>query len=187
MKHIMLDLETLDSGSRAAVVALGACVFDPYSFAPITEKFYLPIDPDSAIRAGGTVSGSTIKWWMQQSDDARKQTFGAENPWPIQEALTQFDGWLRGQSIDYRDIAVWGNGATFDNVVIRAAYKMCSMKPFWHYRGDKCYRTVINLLREEARPGFKRHGTAHSALDDAITQARYLQECTKLLGLHADG
>ena len=185
MKHIMLDLETLDSGNHAAIVAIGACAFDPYSFAPPTEKFYLTIDPESSIRSGGTVSGSTIKWWMEQSDEARKQTFGAENPWTIVAALKQFNAWLCEQDKDHKQIAIWGNGATFDNVVLRSAFNATKIVPHWHFRGDKCYRTVINLLPIEQRPEFKRLGTAHNALDDAVTQVCYLQQCLLKLGIRA--
>lgn len=186
MKHIMLDLETLDSGSHAAVVAIGAVVFDPYSFNPPPEAlktFYLTIDPESAIRAGGTVSGHTIMWWMEQSDAARQQTF-KKGGWELFHALTQFNAWLGEQDKDHKQIAVWGNGATFDNVVIRNAYTSVKLVPHWHFRGDKCYRTVINLLEEGQRPPFERAGVAHNALDDAITQAKYLQKCMYMLGLH---
>jgi exodeoxyribonuclease VIII len=120
---------------------------------------------------------------MAQSDGARKQTFGAESTWTLPTALIQFNAWLGEQDKDFRKIAIWGNGATFDNVVLRSAYASVGLKPHWHFRGDKCYRTVINLLPEDKRPAFERHGTHHNALDDAITQARHLQRCMYVLHL----
>ena len=81
------------------------------------------------------------------------------------------------------DTAVWGNGATFDNVIIRSAFKAVGLPVPWSFRNDKCYRTVANLLPKERQPALERSGTAHNALDDAITQAVHLQKVYKEIGL----
>ncbi len=40
MKHIMLDLETLDTTSSAVVISIGAVAFDPETNA-LGDKFYV--------------------------------------------------------------------------------------------------------------------------------------------------
>ena len=181
MKHIMLDLETMGTGNNAAIVAIGACSFDPHSEGVpigIGNNFYGRVSLQSSMAAGMQVDPSTILWWMQQSEAARKSTFEGDS-WELHAALQQFNAWVKENKGEF----VWGNGATFDNVIIRAACRATFITPAWHFRGDKCYRTVINLLPKERQPAFERSGTAHNALDDAITQAVYLQKVWKELGL----
>lgn len=190
MKHIMLDLETMGNGNRAAIVAIGACEFDPhntplvYGQEPsIARTFYEKINLQSSIDAGMQIDASTVLWWMQQSDEARKSTFGGVVI-SLHDACVALAGFVNQVSAHtMKDAAMWGNGATFDNVIIRSAFKAVGIDPPWSFRNDKCYRTVINLLPENRQPPFERSGTAHNALDDAITQALYLQKVYKELGL----
>jgi hypothetical protein len=191
MTHIMLDLETLGTGPRAAIVAIGACEFalrgggmegrgiDPFD-VNIGSTFYARVSLASAM-AHGDVDPSTLLWWMQQSDAARKATFQGEAD-SLEPALRSFTYYL--QHVDNSELldglCVWGNGAAFDNVVIRSAYARIGGRAPWSFRNDKCYRTVIGLVPDQ---GFERHGDAHNALDDAITQALYLQKVYKALGL----
>lgn len=177
----MLDLESLGTKPDAAVIAIGACVFDPNADnVPASGLFYRVILLDSA-RAHGSVDRSTELWWEAQSAEARQHIF-SEHAQAIAlsmpAAVQHFNDFVGS-----RDAAIWGNGATFDNVVIRSAFRSCGIDPIWSFRNDKCYRTVINLLPKDKQPEFVRHGTSHNALDDAITQAVYLQKCLKALSI----
>lgn len=182
MIHIMLDLETLGNGNNAAIVAIGACEFDPHGDGYAGTTFYKKVSPDSSVKAGMQMDASTVLWWLKQSSDAQFATFEGDGIVDLHTALSYFCGFVeqRGGS---KDVAVWGNGATFDCVVIRNAFKAVNLPVPWSFRGDKCYRTVVNLLPETRRPVLVRNGTAHNALDDAITQAIHLQKCYKELGL----
>jgi len=178
--HVMLDLETLGTGNNAAVVEIGAAEFDPHGVG-ILSTFRRRIMLESAMRHGNVDAG-TLLWWMQQSDEARLGVFfdTQETARPLDVALDDFSSWLYG---DKNEVVMWGNGATFDNIVIRSAYRSVGKKVPWSFRQDKCYRTVINLLPEHRRPPFERIGMAHSAVDDATTQALHLQKVYKALGL----
>ena len=193
MNHVMLDLETLDSGNNAAVVAIGAVHFDPHFKANppqwfdddkrILNHFYRTIDPEDAAKYG-TVSGSTFKWWLQQSEQARSELYRANGK--TRDVLKDFNSWLdRVSENQPRKIALWGNGATFDNVVLRNAFTAANISPHWHWRGDKCYRTVINLLPIELQPDVKREGVHHNAMDDALYQVHKLTKTYQLLGIHS--
>ena len=188
MKHIMLDLETMGNDHNAAVVAIGACEFDPHGDGisdgePPLAQFYMRVSLESAMQAGMTISASTILWWMQQSDAARKETFEGKVE-SLEYAINQFAGYVQEVSRHQsREVAVWGNGATFDNVIIRSAFTAVGITPPWSFRNDKCYRTIKNLIPADKLPPWERTGTAHNALSDAITQALYLQKCYKVLGL----
>lgn len=188
MNNIMLDLETMGIGSNAAIVAIGACAFDlparrqsPNVDPRLFHQFYCRVSLASSMRAGMQVDASTILWWMQQSDAARKSTFeGAEID--LVGACFQFADFVSRVSLHLEgNVAIWGNGATFDNVVIRSAFKAVHVAEPWSFRNDKCYRTVINLLPEDRRPKLVRYGVWHNALDDAITQAVQLQKVWDIL------
>jgi len=186
MKNIMLDLETMGTESNAAIVAIGACEFDPHGtglFAGYGTQFYVRVSLESSMAAGLTVSAGTILWWLQQSEAARKETFEGSVE-GLKYAIERFEQFVGNISrYQPRDVAVWGNGATFDNVIIRSAFKAVGLPVPWSFRNDKCYRTIKNLVPADKLPPWERTGTAHNALSDAITQALYLQKCYRVLGL----
>lgn len=193
-EHVMLDLETLDTCSSAVVLSIGAVAFDPFSRV-IGEKFYVELVDDIAAqqRAGRTISGDTVRWWMDQNESA-KLLFSKD---PIQTdpkakvanrtstelALKAFSAFI--QRANGKECKVWGNGADFDNVVLGTLYEDFGLPKPWSYSKNRCYRTVMDLTRMSAFKNApvlpKRQGVYHNALDDALTQAARLQEIMKWL------
>lgn len=167
MQDIMLDLETMGTGPQAAIIAIGAVEFDIQT-GQIGERFYIVIDLESSVAAGGQIDPATVLWWMRQSDAARSQF---ERPGAnMVDALFQFGEWM-GQRAPHKEIRVWGNGAAFDNVILAEAYRRLRIEPPWLCWNDRCYRTIKAL-----HPTIKmqRSGTHHNAVDDAESQARHL-------------
>ena len=172
MKNIMLDLETLGNGNNAAIIAIGACAFELPDDGKAMDTFYERVDPESSVAGGMKMDVSTVLWWMQQSDAARKSTFEGKTI-SLHDALQQFSAWVGG------DCPVWGNGATFDNVIIRSAFAAVGLSVPWKFWNDRCYRTMKSLVSFKAEP----MGIAHNALDDALGQAIHLQKIYAALGL----
>lgn len=172
MKHIMLDLETLSSEHNAAIVAIGASTFSLGGESRL--GFYKIVDPVSSQRHGLHIDAATVKWWMQQSQAARDAAFG-KGAGSLSQALFMLNSWVHSP---VGDVCVWGNGATFDNVVLRNAYKAAGIAPFWSYKGDRCYRTMRAMLKtpDDDIPFV---GEKHNALDDATHQAKQLIHCMK--------
>lgn len=163
MEDVMLDLETLGNGPNSVIIAIGAVKFDVFGLG---EEFYEVVDAQSCIDAGLQLDVSTVMWWMRQSDAARaefQRTGG-----PLTEVLQRFTDFL-GEDMD--NIRVWGNGASFDNVILGNAYRKAKLEQPWKFYNDRCYRTVKNLF---PLIELERTGTAHNALDDAKTQAKHL-------------
>lgn len=164
---IMLDLETLSSAPDAAIVAIGACTFaTDGSTLKLRRIFRQVVMPDSSQKAGGRIDALTVVWWMGQSQEAREAWTSAPAR-TIQSALEQFAIWCEPDFPDER-VRVWGNGAGFDNVILRGAYDRCSIAPPWRHQDDRCYRTLKNLRPDVP---FERIGVAHEAADDAVSQA----------------
>lgn len=171
--HYMIDLETMGTAPGSVIVAIGAVAFDAEK---IHDTLYQTVSLESAMAWGLTVDPGTIMWWMQQSDAAR-----AEICEPMYRdlfiALDTMCEWMRLPTDGIS--GVWGNGATFDNVLIRVAMEKTGVRPPWKFWQDKCYRTVkgahpeIDIVKE---------GTAHKAIDDALSQAKHLMVINKSAG-----
>ena len=157
----MLDLETLGNKPGSVIVAIGAVKF---GHGEILETFYERVDAESCVQLGLRMDVSTVLWWMNQSDAARKEI--TQPGGQLSEVLLRFSSWVKDP-----DAEVWGNGASFDNVLLSDAYDRAQLPRPWTYRNDRCYRTVKSLHPEVP---MARGGTHHNALDDATAQALHL-------------
>ncbi len=167
MKDIMIDLETMGQGPNAAIIALGAVEFDVEK-SSLGREFYEVINLQSSIALGGVADASTILWWMKQSDGARKEFEREGNH--LGAVLYVFSMWLL-EAAERSKLCIWGNGATFDNVILSSAYRNAELEQPWMYYGDRCYRTIKNLYPDIK---MERQGTYHNALDDAKNQSVHL-------------
>ena len=79
LKHCMLDIETLGTGTHAAIKSIGALTFDPMTSQVMdvrdTRAFHRLIDLSKSKHAG-VIDAATVDWWMMQSEAARKALFG---------------------------------------------------------------------------------------------------------------
>ncbi|WP_010603982.1 3'-5' exonuclease [Pseudoalteromonas maricaloris] len=174
MIDVMTDLETMSTSSNAALVSIGACFFDPLN-GDIGASFEISVDLTTSAKLC-EMDAETVLWWLERSDEARRKLL-AHDVLPLAEALGEFDQWVSQiEDIDTR--TVWGNGATFDNTILRNAYKACGMQAPWQFRNDRDVRTVVDLGRRlfnfDPKKEIPFEGTRHSALDDAIHQAKYV-------------
>ena len=169
MLDVMLDLETMGNGPRAAILAIGAVAFDQKT-SIVGERFYQTVDLETSVAAGGEIDASTVLWWMQQSEAARSE-FSRKGE-HISKSLLAFKTWMSNFGASDL-IRVWGNGAAFDNVILSSAYKAANIQKPWEFWNDRCYRTI-----KEQRPDIvmKRVGHHHKAVDDAESQALHLIE-----------
>lgn len=71
MNHLMVDLETMGNGPYAPVISIGAVFFDPNT-GETGEEFSVNISLESSMRYRARPDASTILWWMEQSEEARK-------------------------------------------------------------------------------------------------------------------
>lgn len=168
-RAIMLDMETLATGTDASIVSIGAVDFDPYSpeFA-VRSSFYQVV----AVGQGRDVSAETLWWWMQQSEEAQK-IFDPSIGIQLDAALLAFDEWLAAWPMEINE--VWSLGADFDIPIIVSVLESEGMEPRWKYKAHRCLRTVRALYPQVVRPVFESGvSVSHNALDDALNQARHL-------------
>lgn len=175
MNHVMLDIETLGNDSNAAILSIGAAFFNP-SNGHIGAAFYHAVKLSSCQQAGLNIDAGTIEWWMQQSKAARA-IFTDTNRVSLKEALTNLSLFIKNNTSAGKHAHVWGNGPSFDNVIINNAYRKTGIKTPWAYYNDRCVRTMVAIGRSigiDPKKDLPLEGTAHNALDDAIHQAKYV-------------
>lgn len=168
--HYVLDLETLGKGPNAAIATIG-CV--RIVNGQIGTGFYRRVNVESAIAWGGQTDASTIEWWLQQSEEARAEIHDHRNRLPINEALHELAEFIGQPAFTHGKPCVWGNGATFDNVIITTAYQRSHIERPWHFTNDRDLRTLVDLY-PEAKASTAFVGDKHHALDDAMHEARIL-------------
>lgn len=165
--HCMVDLETLDVEPTAHILSIGAVMFNREQ---VVDAFYQIIDIDDFMIDKFTISAGTLKWWLKQHE-AIKEFSKLGLPLPV--VLANFSNWFKIN--DGKEM--WGNGATFDNVILKNAYKVVSgVKIPWSYKDDCCYRTIVNKF---PKIDLEFQGTRHNALADAQYQAEYLIKLNK--------
>lgn len=195
LKHVMLDIETLGTGTNAAIVSIGALTFDPMLGQVMdprdTRAFHVLIDLEHS-KQGGVIDAGTVKWWMQQSPEARNALFGQDPKAydTLGVALAKFAQWAQGTT------QLWSNGPLFDERIMREAFTRNQNDNFPHsYRASRCFRTIAQLVEDRGNDLKKLHAAmkvevgdklglvAHRAIDDCYSQAYAVCRFYQILGL----
>lgn len=174
--HVMVDLETMGKKNNAPIVAIGAVVFDP-STGSIGESFYKVVCLESSVNWGAVIDPSTVIWWLKQSSEARSAIVN-DDAIPLQDALLQFREFVSDNVAGgSKKAQVWGNGASFDNSILRSSYDCIAEDYPWEYWNDRDVRTMVELgqaISFDPKTTIPFEGSRHNALADAIHQARYV-------------
>lgn len=174
--HVMVDLETMGKKHNAPIVAIGAVVFDPAT-GSIGESFYKVVCLESSVNWGAVIDPSTVIWWLKQSSEARSAIVN-DDAIPLQDALLQFREFVSDNVAGgSKKAQVWGNGASFDNSILRSSYDCIAEDYPWEYWNDRDVRTMVELgqaISFDPKTTIPFEGSRHNALTDAIHQARYV-------------
>ncbi len=162
--NVMVDLETLGTGNDAVILSIGAVKF---TAGEIVDEFHVGVDAATCQQVGLTIDAATVLWWFEPDKDAARAALLALEKVDVGSALAGFSQWFGPDPLP-----IWGNGATFDNVIMRSAYAACHMEYPTRFWSDLCYRTIKGLAPQIR---LVREGTHHDALDDARSQAKHLQ------------
>lgn len=167
--HIFADLETLgtDDDAKVLSVALYGIKTDLKEIPGIEVIIDASTSP-------GTICPKTVKWWSEQSPEARSRVFMPKETIGEAEAVAKLDRYLRNF---YDDFRIWGNGATFDITKIKRMFERHGYAVPWAFWNERDVRTIVELGELCHVPDFKNvlpfEGVKHSSLDDARHQARY--------------
>lgn len=166
----MIDLETLGLGPTAAIMQIGAALFETQVnrrvVSTVDDGFEVNVSVASALIHGRAhADQGTIEWWRKRP--ASNLSYVTSNGRPLPEALDQLAAWLKANNVE----RVWGHGAAFDIAILEHAYRAVGMEVPWSHRDVRDTRTVFWLAEQK---GWKRPNTGepvHTGLMDALAQA----------------
>ncbi len=180
---VMLDLETLGTRPDAAIIQIGAVLFEPFSGGKVLNgKGFMRhvLVQDGA----GSVDHATIAWWLLEASAAKMGKALADRAVTLADALEDFLRWpTRAHELSWEAITgIWAKPATFDLPIMSSAYAALGHRPPWDRRATKCAQTLFALAG--GRPDIDLTGlTPHDALDDAVGQAQQVQAAMGVLGI----
>ncbi|QMJ05722.1 3'-5' exoribonuclease [Citrobacter freundii] len=174
--HLMVDMETMGNGPDAPIVSIGAVFFDP-STGNTGAEFYQVVSLESSMLFGMKPDASTIQWWLKQSSEARSAIL-VDEAMGLRESLELLADFIAENAANgSHTVQMWGNGCSFDNVILRRAYALTDTPfavPFWN---DRDVRTIVELGKSvgiNPRHDIPFEGDLHNALSDARHQVKYV-------------
>lgn len=176
---IMVDIETMGTSPTAAILAIGACRFDPSAkddeSALRAKTFDVRISLKSNTKLGRTMDPDTVTWWLTQSKEAQKGLYEGEIT-NLTMALQQFRKWIEAPQTP-RPTRLWAKDPDFDVVILNNAYQSIRERLPFHYADSRSVRTITDVAYPDGDPPLITVGEAHKASDDAIKQALMVQHC----------
>lgn len=174
--QLMVDMETMGNGPDAPIVSIGAVFFDP-STGNTGAEFYQVVSLESSMSFGMKPDASTIQWWLKQSSEARSAII-VDEAMGLRESLELLADFIAENAANgSHTVQLWGNGCSFDNVILRRAYALTDTPlavPFWN---DRDVRTMVELGKSvgiNPRFDIPFEGDMHNALSDARHQVKYV-------------
>lgn len=186
----IIDFETLGNKPDSVVVDLSVLVFDPdpnvmQSLDELISngcRFKLSISSQKGVR---TTNASTIKWWREQSAEARANLAPSEEDVTIEEATHAVLDFLKKSKVDQWKSQGWCRGMSFDFPIfvdmIRQTFGTVETEKyepikFWAQRDIRTAIEAYSLVRGMAMTplrtgildGFVHHDSIHDCAKDVI-------------------
>lgn len=173
-QDFMIDIETASTENNAVVYSLGIVAFGEEGLGKSLE---LGLNTKVQKEKGRHEDPETLKWWSQQPKEAKERIKNRDRTHPTL-ALTALSAYFKLNCKDTNDVVVWGNGCTFDITILESLfndYNLIVPWKFWNVRDLRTYKDFVYDGADVARDGVH-----HSALDDAIYQAKIVIEGERL-------
>lgn len=180
LRGLMLDLETLGTSDNALITTVSAVQFDLES-GLVGKQFEMAINWEEQEENGAIIDVGTVNWWLKQDQEALSAMMRLEQQ-SLEYFFSKFSEFLNETFGDkLNDVQLWGNGVTFDNVLIRNLYKRHNEKfplPYWC---DTDVRTLLAICDTNVKKKVEFVGTKHKGIDDCLHQIKYCTLANKLI------
>lgn len=174
--HLMVDVEALGKKPGSPLVSIGAVFFDPAT-GNAGPEFYEVISLESSMASGGVPDASTIIFWLKASSEARSEIV-MDSAITLSDALQQLDDFITANASNGKDsVQVWGNGATYDNVLLAESFDRAGIPCPWKFWNNRDVRTIVELgkaIGYTPRYEIPFVGEPHKAISDAHHQVKYV-------------
>lgn len=165
LTDVSIDIETLGTNPDSIILQIGIVGFNPETGA-IGPKVNTNIDLELSLEEGFGLTADTFYWWLKQ--DRRAGATLQENRCHPKAVCTQLKKYIQTYTVGPADVRVWGNGAAFDNVIVKNHFQKFGIEAPWEFWNDRCARTLFALNSHIPRVKPK---IAHVAGYDAVAQA----------------
>lgn len=175
VRHLMLDMETLDTLPSTVILTMGAVIFDPRSMGIIDSIDLRPTIDEQTDMYNRTISESTMQWWSQQSPEAINEAMGDQDRVSYREAMEKL------YKFAWNCDRVWSNGSVFDIIVAEHAFRQLEIQYPWQFYNIRDCRTIYELAGVSLKDKKYQSKTTHKAVEDATHQALVIQDAYKKL------
>lgn len=193
----MLDIETLGTEPDSIITELGIYTFSKNeSYTP--ASLHCRIGITDQIRAGRTISSSTLKWHFEKTAVNFLEYIDADKS-NIDDALSALKLFVEAEKrkMPGCKIYIWANSPIFDIIILKDLYKSLGYpieetifnEDLFEYQTIMDYRTIAKLIEKEDLDLIKQEveseseeGSSHNALYDAIHQSKVLMKIAHYLG-----
>lgn len=180
-RHIMIDTETLGMEPGSVIRSVAAVEFDPYTGVTERKKLW-KIDIQESMNAGFRVESGTLKWWLMQNEDARRD-FVCGQEIGILEFLNQFSDFIQEKPY----VFLWCLQLDFDIPMLKCYYAW--RKRILKITDDSEEIPWDRRMVRDARPYYyalkcagtlpERKHDAHSPLSDCMAQIQCIHLALK--------
>lgn len=186
-RHVMFDIETLNTKPDSVVLSVGAVIFDPFTEDAPTDKIHWKLDVDSQLESGRTVSDGTMDFWSRQPQDVQDAAFSPVGRVQVKDFFDEFNRYVNGGAKiwtineDPPSTAVWAQGPQFDIVILESLADSINCHCNWAFWQVKDSRTSLEQMEKDPRKGIQQQ--LHDAAEDAYWQAICVQKVHKHFGI----
>lgn len=188
MKHLMTDLETLDTSDTAAVIQVGLVVFD--DDGNLLGDLCVNINAIDSLLNGFTTNVDTCKnFWAKQPKEVKQSVLYPAEQYSCREAARLIDKFLKSQFED--KFTIWSNHLLFDIPKLNLLLTKMGFKSLTdrtpHYLVED-FASVKNTCKRlypdefQAAKDKLSNDMAHNAVADCYYQISLLHSCYEIMG-----
>lgn len=178
---IMTDLETLGTNTNSTVFQFSACSFDIETFQ-IYDVFNEIVDLSKLKQNQTVIDPDTVAWWLKEDRFLFAKLISDPDAKSLEDVIELFGLWINKQSEVSEAVHLWGNGATFDNVMIKYQFNLVGKEYPINFRLERDMRTIVDMasyklgisVKEFQNAFIEKELQKHNAFDDVLYQINVL-------------
>jgi hypothetical protein len=194
MKHLLIDVETLGIHEDSVILQFTGMIYNTQpepedtiqQFLDNCSMIDLKLSVEDQHRFGRKIDPDTVKWWSNQPTSVQQHVFiPNENDLPADEAMSQFESWLKENKFNKKRDTIWQRG-TQDILWISSLFMSCGwifdQIPIAWYR-VRDLRTAVDVLGQSTKlngypdntdelralvPNYKQHDSKSDIMLEAL-------------------
>jgi hypothetical protein len=182
-----MDIETMSTRTNAVVLSIGICFFDDEKLQSFDEivstgvEFFFDAE-DQAEQKDRHIDISTLNWWQEQGEEARR-CFEPEETLDIRQFHPKLEAVCEAQDMSYNWVKKYcrwfTRGPHFDIAIMDSLFADYGVTAPWKFFKVRDIRTWLECHGLEDNIKLKKPESMipHNALHDAAFDAYMMQQC----------